>query len=196
MTSVGAIVLWICAQTAADDLAMRLREIESRVLPAPLPAMIGRDAAARVAEANRRESEAWAGIRSRQDWERYRDVRIRALRDSLGAADPVPADLKVQVTRTLEGRGHKVENLVYESRPGLLVPANLYTPVPERPSMPGIVIVHSHHNPKSQSELQEMGVMWARAGCLVLVPDQLGHGERRQHPFVDAASYPGPYRAG
>ena len=24
---------------------------------------------------------------------------------------------------------------------------------------------------------------WARAGCLVLVPDHLGHGERRQHPF-------------
>src|SRR4051812_46303553 len=114
MTPVGALVLWIWAQAATDDLASRLRELESKVLPAPLPSMIGRDAAARVAEANRRESDAWNAIRSREDWERYRDVRIRALRASLGAADPVPADLKVSVTRTLEGRGHKVENIVFE----------------------------------------------------------------------------------
>src|SRR5262249_54571372 len=63
-------------------------------------------------------------------------------------------------------------------------------------SMPGILLCHSHHNPKSQGELQDMGVLWARAGCLVLVMDQLGHGERRQHPFADARSYPRPFRAG
>jgi dienelactone hydrolase len=62
--------------------------------------------------------------------------------------------------------------------------------------MPGILIVHSHHNPKGQAELQDMGILWARAGCLVLVPDMLGHGERRQHPFKDAASFPAPYRQG
>jgi cephalosporin-C deacetylase-like acetyl esterase len=30
----------------------------------------------------------------------------------------------------------------------------------------------------------------------VLVMDQLGHGERRQHPFIDAGSYPKPFRVG
>jgi hypothetical protein len=40
-----------------------------------------------------------------------------------------------------------------------------------------------------------MGVMWARAGCLVLVMDQLGHGERRQHPFASDADYAGSFRA-
>ncbi len=55
--------------------------------------------------------------------------------------------------------------------------------------MPGILICHSHHNPKTQSELQDMGVVWARAGCYVLVMDQLGHGERRQHPFRTSADY-------
>jgi len=196
MPAWGAIVLWLWAQAAGDDLAGRLRELDAKVLPAPLPAMIGRDASARIAAANRRESEAWSAIRSREDWEHYRNPRIRALRASLGGADPVPADLKVSVTHTLDGRGHKVECLLFESRPGLLVTANLYIPVPERPSMPGIIIVHSHHNPKTQGELQEMGVKWARAGCLVLIPDQIGHGERRQHPFIDASSYPGPYRIG
>src|SRR4029079_11998693 len=43
-------------------------------------------------------------------------------------------------------------------------------------------------------ELQDMGVMWARAGCVVLVMDQLGHGERRQHPFRTKDDYPTEFR--
>ena len=62
--------------------------------------------------------------------------------------------------------------------------------------MPGILISHSHHNPKTQGELQDMGMTWARQGCLVLVMDHLGHGERRQHPFRTEADYPRPFRAG
>ena len=40
-----------------------------------------------------------------------------------------------------------------------------------------------------------MGGIWARAGCMVLVLDNLGHGERRQHPFESADSYPKPFRS-
>jgi len=34
--------------------------------------------------------------------------------------------------------------------------------------MPGIVLAHSHHNPKWEGELQDMGMTWARAGTAVL----------------------------
>src|SRR5262249_39367189 len=61
---------------------------------------------------------------------------------------------------------------------------------------PGILIIHSHHNPKTQGELQDMGMLWAKQGCLVLVPDQLGHGERRQHPFTDKTKYPAEFKVG
>ena len=60
----------------------------------------------------------------------------------------------------------------------------------DRDKMPVILIVHSHHTPKEQGELQDMGVTWAKLGCIVLVIDQLGHGERRQHPFATAKDYP------
>ncbi|HLF91923.1 MAG TPA: hypothetical protein VJB14_00545 [Planctomycetota bacterium] len=171
-----------------------LREFDARVLPEPQPRMTGRDASERIRAANRRESESWSRIESRADWEKYRDARIVALRASLGADEPVPKDLNVRVTKRLDGAGHTIENLVFESRPGLLVTANLYVPAPARAAMPGILIIHSHHNPKTQSELQDMGVLWARLGCLVLVMDQVGHGERRQHPFVDASSFKGAFR--
>src|SRR6185295_18712328 len=141
-----SIALLLFCQT--DDLAAQLRELDAKVLPAELPRMIGRDARARIELANQRESKAWSEISSKADWEKYRDAKIRALRESLGAEEAIPKDLKLRTTRTLEGTGHRIENVVFESRPGLLVDANLYVPVPERASMPGILIVHSHHNPK------------------------------------------------
>jgi cephalosporin-C deacetylase-like acetyl esterase len=158
--------------------------------------MLTHHAQARLREANRRESQAWQQVRTRADWERFREVRLQALRSSLGSFPPVPHDLKTRCTRTLHGPGYRIENLLFESRPGLLVTANLYLPRDRPQAMPGILICHSHHNPKTQDELQDMGATWARLGCAVLVMDQLGHGERRQHPFRDASSYPGPFRPG
>ena len=146
--------------------------------------------------ANLRENREWERVQTRGDWEQFREPRVRALRESLGlpaANSEVP---RVLVTRTLEGDGFRIENLVFESRPGLVVTANLYVPARPTASMPGILISHSHHNPKTQGELQDMGMTWARQGCLVLVLDQLGHGERRQHPFRTEADYPQPFRAG
>jgi cephalosporin-C deacetylase-like acetyl esterase len=190
------------ARVAGDDLAAQLRDLNATVIPAEseqakqLPRMLARHAQARVREANQRESRHWHQIRSRADWEHYRNPRIQALRASLGSFPPAPRDLKVRLTRTLDGDGYRIENLVFESRPGLLVTAHLYLPRDPPASMPGILIVHSHHNPKTQGELQDMGMTWARLGCAVLVMDQLGHGERRQHPFRDASSYAGSFRPG
>jgi dienelactone hydrolase len=180
--------------------AARLRALDPRVLPeetdqARQPAgMLGRDVRARLRAADDRESQAWQAIRTRADWEGYRDRRLLALRASLGEFPRPPRDLKVRVSRRLEGDGYRVENLVFESRPGVVVTANLYLPARPGRSMPGILICHSHHNPKTQGELQDMGVLWARLGCLVLVMDQLGHGERRQHPFRSAKDYPHSFR--
>jgi dienelactone hydrolase len=149
-----------------------------------------------IAAANRRSSQEWREIASRGQWESFSRKRLGALRTSLGQFPAIPSDPRRLVTRTLKGDGFIVENVLFESRPGLWVTANLYRPDPLRESMPGILICHSHHNPKTQGELQDMGMTWARLGCLVLIMDQLGHGERRQHPFVSAQSYSGQFPVG
>src|SRR5262249_1213512 len=115
---------------------------------------------------------------------------LSKLKTSLGNYPAPPTSLNLRVLGTVMGDGFRIDNLVFESRPGLWVTANLYRPDKPAASMPGILICHAHHTPKEHGELQDMGMTWARAGCLVLVMDQLGHGERRQHPFVDAKSYP------
>jgi dienelactone hydrolase len=161
-----------------------------------LRTMLGRRLRGQIEAANKASSAAWRKIESRDDWEIFRREKLVALRKSLGELPSRPAAQRTLVTGRHSGDGFEIRNMVYESRPGLVVTANLYVPQPQRPSMPGLILSHSHHNPKEQGELQDMGMTWARAGCYVLVPDHLGHGDRRQHPFVSAADYSAPFQVG
>jgi cephalosporin-C deacetylase-like acetyl esterase len=192
---------------AADDaetkaLADKLRGLDATVLATDadkakdLQGMVSRDLRQRFHDANLRDVDAWRAVKSKADWERFRDARLEALRASLGSYPTPPEKVPVRVVRTLKADGYEIDDILFESRPGLWVSANLYRPAKLGKSMPGVLICHSHHSPKSQGELQDMGATWARQGCVVLVMDQLGHGERRQHPFVDEKAYPKTFRVG
>jgi dienelactone hydrolase len=188
------------ADEANTNLAAQLRKLDGTVIAGEqarnLSRMVWQEGRTRLRAAALRENEAWQKVQTRADWEAFRDSRVRALRESLGPLPAPPIDRKVRVTRSLKGPGYRIENVVFESQPGLVVTANLYLPAPPPRSLVGVLIVPSHHNPKTQPELQDMGVTWARQGCAVLVPDVLGHGERRQHPFAGADSYPRPFKVG
>jgi dienelactone hydrolase len=184
------------AQEAKSELIAALQRLDARVFKpdspdANLPAQALRQLRDRV---NLQDVEQWKKIKTKADWEKFRDERIAALRKSLGPFPEPPKLVKVVTTKTIPGDGFTVENIIYESRPGLFVAANLYVPAKTTKPMPGFIIIHSHHNPKTQGELQDMGMNWARQGCLVLIPDMLGHGERRQHAFIDAKSYAGVFK--
>lgn len=190
-----AIAVLALASVAAD-----FKDIDPNVFPKDdprakdLPKMVWADAQRRMREANLRESKAFAAVQTREQWEAYRYARITALRQSLGTFPEVPKNMRVVVTKKLAGDGYAIHNLVYETRPGFWATANLYLPAKPVGKMPGLVIVHSHHTPNTQGELQDMGMTWARAGCAVLVPELLGHGERRQHDFATEKDYPKPFR--
>ncbi len=187
-------------QPDGEQIAAVLKQISPRVVAEAereqLRTMLSRRLREQLEAANRASSSEWVKIQTREDWEAFRREKLKALRASLGEMPARPAALRAMVTGRIRGDGFQIQNLVFESRPGLVVTANLYVPDPQRPSMPGILLSHSHHNPKEQGELQDMGMTWARAGCYVLVPDHLGHGERRQHPFVSAADYAGSFQVG
>ena len=124
------------------------------------------------------ENREWESVHTLVDWERFRDKRIKALKASLGDFPEKGVPLLYQVTGTYQGDGYQVRNIVYQSRPGLFVAANLYLPLDPPAKMPGIIIIPSHHYPKTQGELKDCGMIWARTGCAVLVMDRLGCGER------------------
>ncbi|MFB3921824.1 MAG: acetylxylan esterase [Terriglobia bacterium] len=155
-----------------------------------------KDLRARALEAALAERRDWEKIATLADWENFRDRRLAALKNSLGPF-PERTPLHAEVTRRLDfGDGFILEDVVFESRPGLVVAANLYLPARISGKIPAIVVVHSHHAPKVQSELQDMGMTWARSGTAVLVMDQLGAGERLQSQPWPRESYYSRYALG
>jgi cephalosporin-C deacetylase-like acetyl esterase len=199
MRSLSALFV-ACA--ALLSCAADFKDVDPNVFPKDdprakdLPKMMWVDATKRMKEANLRESKAFADVTTKEQWEKYRDARIAKLKESLGTWPAPPKDMRIKVTREIEGDGFVIHNVVFESRPGLWVNANLYLPAKPVEKMPGVVIAHSHHGGKNGGELQDMGMTWARAGVAVIVPDQLGYGERRQHDFNTDKDYDKPFRAG
>ncbi len=193
-TSVAALALLSVAADFADVRPTAFPKDDPRTKE--FAKMMDADARGRMRAANLRESKAFAAVTTEEQWEKHRDVRIRKLRESLGNFPEVPKAMRIEVTRKFEGDGFAIHNLVYESRPGLWVTANLYIPAKLPEKMPGILIAHSHHNGKTNGELQDMGMSWARSGTAVLIPDALGYGERRQHDFNTAKDFDKPFRTG
>jgi dienelactone hydrolase len=140
--------------------------------------MVDRYLDRRVKEAVWAERQAWEQVESRQDWERFRDERMAALRKSIGEFPPERPPLDARVTGHYQGDGYRLENLVFQSRRNYWMTANLYLPAKSTGRIPGMIIVHSQHYPKTQGELHDMGELWARTGAAVLIVERPGYGER------------------
>ncbi|NNJ26062.1 hypothetical protein [Alienimonas chondri] len=114
------------------------------------------------------------------------DVRAR-LAECFGPK-PERTPLKAQTTGTLERDGYRIEMITYESRPGLLVTANLYLPEGDGPH-PGVLGVCGHSTTgKAEGKYQAFGVELAKAGFATLIIDPIGQGERFQWPKGEPAT--------
>ena len=144
-----------------------------------------------IAAAYQRDLEFGTRMRTRSEWEHFRDKRMGALRRVHDINPQTTMPLAPSITHTLEANTFRIDNLVFNSRSGTIVTANLYRPRKVHTGKsPGIIVSHGHHYPKTQDELQCLGITLAQSGCFVLIMDMLGHGERRQHPFSSAEDYP------
>src|SRR5262249_13080392 len=151
-----------------------------------------REQALRILAQERRD---WDGVTSLAQWERFRDPRIKALTGWIGEF-PARTPLHVRITKEYPGEGYRRQDLIFESRPGMWATANLYSPATQSGPMPGIVVIHSHHRPRTQSELQDMGILWARSGAVVLVMDMIGAGERLENYPWNREAYHSRYIMG
>ena len=88
-----------------DALSAQLRELDATVMPAEqakekqLGQMLQRSARARLTEANDRDREAWRAIKTREQWEEFRDERIKKLREKYNL-EPVPDSEALRITPT------------------------------------------------------------------------------------------------
>jgi hypothetical protein len=167
-----------------NGLAKELAEIDHNVLKKSwrkyheIQKMLQDNMRNRITTLAMEEHEEWDKVQTLGEWERYRDKRIEILKTSLGEFPENSCPLNMEITHTYEGDGYQLKNLVFQSRPGLYVPGNLFLPENPTDNMPGIIIIPSHHAPKTQGELKDCGIIWARTGCAVLILETYNHGER------------------
>jgi dienelactone hydrolase len=137
------------------------------------------------------KARAAAALTNVAEWKANRATYRKQLFEMLGL-DPLPArsDLKAKVTGKVEKDDFVVENLHFQSMPGLYVTANLYLPKRIDKPLPTILYL-SGHGPVVKNGIsygnkvyyQHHGIWFARHGyaCLILDTLQLGEIQGLHH---------------
>lgn len=184
---------WLAAAGLAVTPIAHSRDEPGRPL-APLnrfPRMVQERYVALVRDAERRAAAVREKLTTKADAEGYvRDVR-RRIAESFG---PFPArtPLNARVTGTVERDAYRIEKVIFDSRPGFPVTANLYLPKATGPR-PGVVGECGHSvNGKAAEPYQGFAQGLARQGYVVLIFDPIGQGERLQYGHVAGKGRPRP----
>jgi cephalosporin-C deacetylase-like acetyl esterase len=145
------------------------------------PRMLQEFFVARENALHRQRLERLAALQTKADAEGYiRTVRSK-IRDSFGPF-PEKTPLNARVAKVVERDAYKIENVLFEGRPGFLVSANLYIPKGRRFPLPGVVGTCGHsENGKAIETYQSFCQGLARLGYIVLIFDPIGQGERMQY---------------
>ncbi|NOY00080.1 MAG: prolyl oligopeptidase family serine peptidase, partial [Verrucomicrobia bacterium] len=142
-------------------------------------------------ETQRLTNRSLNNIKTKEDWVQARDTYRRQLYEMLGL-QPLPArsPLDAKITGRLDHEEFTVENLVFESRPGLYVTGNLYLPKNAKKKAPAVLYVCGHGKEKkdgisygNKTHYQHHGEWFARNGyvCLTIDTLQLGEIEGTHH---------------
>ncbi len=129
--------------------------------------------------------EKLAALKTPEDVYKYID-ELKAKIKKAYTFPEVKTPLNVQNCGMFRGKNYTVEKLIYYSRPDFPVTANLYVPDNARPGKtPAVIHLLGHAlNGKACGEYQSVAISLAGKGCMVLMPDPLGQGERISFPAL------------
>lgn len=124
--------------------------------------------------------QAVAQLRSRADWQQYRQETRAKILDLVGPF-PEKTPLNARTLGVVKKDGFRLEKIVYESQPGLFVTAIVYVPDPLSAKAPAIVYC-SGHIPASfrTPAYQHVILNLVKRGFIVLAFDPVNQGERLQ----------------
>ncbi len=85
--------------------------------------------------------------------------------------------------------GYQVQNVAFESLPGVYVTGSLYTPLNVKGKIPGILNTHGHwSDPKDygryRSDAQKRFAVMARMGAMVFAYDMVGYGQLAEYGWI------------
>ncbi|QHN03004.1 prolyl oligopeptidase family serine peptidase [Granulicella sp. WH15] len=101
------------------------------------------------------------------------------MRQALFIPNPLPAVQPESYGTFTPAPGIVAERVSYRSEYGLRIPAVIYAPATKpKGRQPAIIVVNGHGGDKSSWYAYYTGVLYARAGAVVLTYDPIGEGER------------------
>ena len=122
-----------------------------------------------------------AGLKTKADAEAYVKTVQTKIRRCFGS-EPERTPLNARVMKVVEREQYRIENVIFESRPGMLVTANLYVPKNRKGPFPGVVGSCGHSaNGKAGDAYQPFAQTLAKLGYVCLIFDPIGQGERLQY---------------
>ncbi len=142
----------------------------------------------RVRDAEDRGDALRAAVRTNEDALDYVASCRERIKKCFGPF-PEKTPLNARTTRVIERDTYRIENVIFESRPGYFVTANLYVPTKTKKPMPGVVGTCGHSlNGKANESYQSFAQGLARLGTVVFILDPVGQGERFQYMTPDLKS--------
>lgn len=143
-------------------------------------------------DASRKALAARTDPASAAEWEARVPVLRSTLQAGLGLAPwPEKTPLNARITGRTERDYYTVENLVFESRPGFYVTANVYLPKNAAAQAPAVVVVPGHAMDEGKNyglyQLGQLGMV--KEGIIVLAYDPIGQGERKLPGFKHDLGY-------
>lgn len=121
-------------------------------------------------------------VKSLAEWKSRAD-KIRA--NILEGMDLYPLPAKPTSKPIVHSRrvmnGYTVENVAFESMPGIFVTGNLYKPLAKQASYAAILCPHGHGtDPRFAEPAQVRSALLARMGAIVFAYDMIGYGDSKQ----------------
>src|SRR2546426_3776955 len=121
----------------------------------------------------------WEGIRNEKDvFQLQRELR-RKLLEMIGELPAKKTPLNPLITGTIQMTGFHIEKVIFESLPGVYVPALLYVPDDTRGPHPA-VLVPCGHSADGKVHYQALCQRLVQRGYVVICWDPVGQGERSQ----------------
>jgi cephalosporin-C deacetylase-like acetyl esterase len=134
-----------------------------------------------------RDREVRAALQSAESvMRRARRLRPHYLRN-LGDLPAEKCPLHARITGRVDAGEVRIENVVFESRPGFRVTANVYVPGQGPGPFPG-VLIPCGHSPNGKIGYHPVGVLFARHGFVAIIYDPVCQGEREQIPNVSCTA--------
>ena len=120
----------------------------------------------------------------RTGWETRASLIRKGLREGMNLPDKPKFAPLTPIRHSLRQlNGYTVENVAFESLPGLFVTGNLYRPLNQTGKLAGVLCPHGHTpnlDARFVEQTQHRCATMARLGAVVFVYDMLGYGDSKQ----------------